>query len=386
LNALLANGCFVRVLDLNDYVGGAADSGPHFGGHPSDNVPVALAVGEVQGSSGIEILQSIVLGYEIFGRLKSLMDPASSWDEVTVSGLVAPAIAGWLMRLDEETIAHGLALGAARAPTPAIVRSGHVSAAKSIANALVAQSGLQGLLLAAKGATGPLAVLDASRGLQALFPHTENVETLSAPLPDGLYIMRAHVKMYPCLATGQSAVAAALKLHESTKGAIDGLERIEIAMADYPIVRRQQQDPGRIRPMSREAADHSFTFLVAAPLLDGVFGMKQYENERWLQPDVTALMEKLVMTTDPGWAERAPGSYPCALRAYFADGRELVSEVPFPPGFSRNGLERRAVIEKFHAVTGDHLSHSRRERVVEAVLALDEGTASSAALMAALRP
>src|SRR6202000_1697648 len=138
---------------------------PESGGHPSDNVPVALAVGEWKKSSGAEILASIVLGYEIFGRLKTLMDPVGTWDEVTISGLVAPAMAARLMRLDETQFAHALALGAARAATPAIVRGGHISAAKSIANALVAQSGVQGVLLAAHGATGPLAVLDAARSL-----------------------------------------------------------------------------------------------------------------------------------------------------------------------------------------------------------------------------
>jgi 2-methylcitrate dehydratase PrpD len=317
--------------------------------------------------------------------LKSLMEPMSHWDEVTVSGMVAPAIAGRLMRLDEEKLAHGLAFGAARAPTPSIVRAGHISAAKSIANALVAQSGLQGLLLAAQGATGPLAVLDAPRGLQAMFSEGDGVEILSASLPDQLYIMRAHVKAYPCLATGQGCVAAGLQLHKMTGGDVTGLERIEVAMVDHPVVKRQQQDPGRIRPMTREAADHSFNFLVAAPLLDGTFGLKSYENDRWLQPEIVALMEKLVMTTDPSWAERAPGAYPCSLRAHFANGRELLVEIPFPPGFSRNGLEESAVVEKFHAVTADALPQAARERIVAAALALD-GAASVADLMAALRP
>src|SRR5436190_9011450 len=48
-NAVLANGTLVRVLDLNDYVV-SADGG--LGGHPSDNIPVALAAGELAGRNG----------------------------------------------------------------------------------------------------------------------------------------------------------------------------------------------------------------------------------------------------------------------------------------------------------------------------------------------
>ena len=51
---------------------------------------------------------------------------------------------------------------------------------------------------------------------------------MAAALPRDSYIMRANVKMYPCLATGQSAVAAALRLHESVKDGLDEVQRIDI--------------------------------------------------------------------------------------------------------------------------------------------------------------
>src|SRR5213082_2039234 len=77
-NAVLVNGSLIRILDLNDYVN--TKSG-QIGGHPSDNIPVALAAGEVSGASGREILIAIVLGYEIYGRLKELMDrDETDWD------------------------------------------------------------------------------------------------------------------------------------------------------------------------------------------------------------------------------------------------------------------------------------------------------------------
>jgi 2-methylcitrate dehydratase len=293
-------------------------------------------------------------------------------------------MAGRLMAMEEESLAHGIALGAARAATPGIVRAGHISAAKSIANALVAQSGVQGALLAAHGATGPLAVLESVRGMQELFAKGDAAEILSAPFPDQPYIMRSHVKMYPCLGTGQSAVAAGLALHRQLGQRIAEIERIEVVMSDYPMVKRQQEAPERIQPTSREAADHSFTFLTAVSLIDGSFGLEQYEKDRWFDPQVTALMDKLVMTTDAGLTERAPGAFSCLLRARTRDGQEHVAEVLHPPGYSRGGLDQATIVEKFHAITKDSIDAGTRDRVIAAVLGF--ATAPSPdALMSVLR-
>ncbi len=369
LNAVVANGTLIRVLDLNDYMIGEWNGEPETGGHPSDNIAVALAVGAARGKSGADIIAAIVAGYDVYARLQRLMDRSGGWDTVTVSGIAAPAIAGRLMNLDETQLAHALALGAARAATPAIVRSGDISAAKSIANALVAQSGTQAALLAEAGVTGPIAILDGERGLAALFAGGPK-EALAAPI-DGEAIMRAHVKTYPCVNTAQSAVATALKLHTLVKGHIDAIARVEVTMADYRVVKRHQDDEGRRNPKTREAADHSFPFLVAVALIDGELGIAQFDNERWQDSAVKSLMAKIVLKRDPEWNRRAPGVYPCAIRIVTKDEREHRTEIPYPPGFSREGLEEAVVIDKFHAVTDDVLDLTERQRIIDAVMEFD---------------
>ena len=368
--ATVINGALIRWLDLNDYLIGEAEGEPESAGHPSDNIPVSLAIGSTRERSGHDILSSIVLGYDLYARLQQAMDRDGRWDGVTVSGLVAPAIAGWLMNLPQEKLAHGLALGAMRAPTPSIVRSGRISSAKSMANALVAQSGVQAALWAGQGITGPLEILDDPRGLRDIFARAEP-PSLSAPFtPDGA-IMRAHVKAYPCINTGQSAVAAALKLHALLKGETSSLTRIEVTMADYKVTKRHQDDPERIRPMSREAADHSFTFIVAVSLIDGRFGVQQFEGERWRDPAVTSLMSKIVLKRDVAWNARAPGSYPCSIRATDPRGNEHIVEIPYPPGFSKEGLDEKIVLDKFRAVTNSILDRADRERIENAVMGFD---------------
>ncbi len=381
-NATLANGALVRILDFNDYVG--ARSGD-LGGHPSDNIPVALAAGELTGAPGREIIAAIVLGYEIFGRAKELMERDSAWDGVTVSGLAAPAMAGRLIGLDKTRLAHAIALSGARAATSTAVRFGDISAAKSIANALVAQNGVQAALMAERGITGPLDLFENPRGMRAVFCRGDAAAVLTAPLPADGVIMEASVKAFPCLATGQGVVAAGIEMHRRLGGAVDRLAGFKLVISDTPGLRRQKDDPGRIKPTSREAADHSFNFLAAVSLIDGEFGLAQFEGERWNDRQVCALMAQLEIVNDMSWNTRVPDSYPCSLVVRTRDGQEYVVEVPYPPGFSRGRLDADTVIDKFHALTAPHLTQAARERIIEAVMAL-ERSPSCAEVMKALRP
>jgi 2-methylcitrate dehydratase len=378
-NAVLANGTVIRLLDLNDYV---IEPDGSIGGHPSDNIPVAFAAGEFEDRSGRDVLASIVIGYELYGRCKNMMERHSAWDGVSLSGIVAPVMAGWLMHLDPSTLAHAIALSVARAATSAAVRTGDMSAAKSLANALVAQNAVQAVLLARHGVTGPLAVLDHARGMQAVFPQFD-ADAMTRPLPADSYVMKSNVKAFPCVATGQAAVAAALELHREIGGDIRQLKRLRVVMADVAAVRAHQNDRERADPTSREAADHSFHFVIAAALKDGAFSLAQYSGERWNDPELRNLMSCMQMATDADLARRAPGSYPSRIEAETTDGRSYQAEVLLPPGLSHGGLQPQVVIGKFDALTAPRLSAAARQGILDAVMTLDDSP-SLAALQAAL--
>ena len=91
-SAVMLNGILIRELDLND-----AYVGPGQMGHPSDNIAVALSVGEKQRSSGLDVLASVIAGYELYCRIQDIIVGRGPWDHVTASALAAPAIAGRLL-------------------------------------------------------------------------------------------------------------------------------------------------------------------------------------------------------------------------------------------------------------------------------------------------
>src|SRR5436190_14993256 len=175
--------------------------------------------------------------------------------------------------------------------------------------------------------TGPLDLFENKHGLKSVFPGLNWMETISAPLRADSYIMGCHVKAFPCLATGQGIVAAGLELSKQIGGDPDKLKSITVAIADTPSLQRQKDDPGRIDPKSREAADHSFNFLAAVALIDGDFGLDQFENERWNDPKVREVMSRLSIVCDASLNPRSPGGFPCAMHGAADDGKKYLVEV-----------------------------------------------------------
>jgi 2-methylcitrate dehydratase len=275
-NATLASRALVRILDFNDYVNAVRRPRRPQRQHPGGARPASCA------PRPASIIAAIVLGYEIFGRCKDLMERDSAWDGVTVSGLAAPAMAGRLMRLTPQRLAHAIALSGARAATSTAVRFGDISAAKSIANALVAQNGMQAALLAEHGITGPLDLFENPRGMREVFSKGDAAAALTAPLPAEA---TWPAMPFPAMASRAS----------SPPGSDASAAR---RRTDNPQLQADDPDTpgcgGRTIPAdrltSREAADHSFNFL-AASLIDGSSArpVRRF-YERWNDPVVCALM------------------------------------------------------------------------------------------------
>lgn len=368
--AVLVNGALIRALDYNDFMGGGS-----LGGHPSDNIAVALAIGEWRNLCGREMLATIVMAYELYGRLQELIERDQGWDHVSATGLVAPAIAGQLMRLPEDQLAHALAIGAAHCPTLGAIRTGHISSSKVLANAIVAGTGTMAALFAASGLTGPVHALEGSKGLAGtvLAPP---IRKLVAPCDSRLRILDAAVKAYPCIGTCQTAVAAALELRRGWP-LPSRIDRIEVRMADTPAVRSQVEDEDRRHPASREAADHSFYFLIAAALADGELTQAQFANERWMDPNLRPLMERISIRLDPHLTRSVPDGFPCAIRLVTRGGEERLAEVSYPPGHPTGEALDAIVIEKFERCTRERLSPSHRAAIIRAVLSLEEGRSVS---------
>ena len=378
-NAVLLNGTLIRALDLNDiYVG------PRQNGHPSDNIAVALSVAESERSSGQELLATIVLGYEIYGRLEDLADPASPWDHVTVSSLAAPAMAGRLMNMNPAQLAHAMAISAAHGNTLSAVRSGQLSGAKNLANAMVAFHAVLATLLAKHGLTGPAEILEGPRGLAKAVFAGADLSPLVRPTAPPFRIMDVSIKAYPCIGTAQTTVAAAVQARAGAQNLAE-IAAVTIRMADIPFVKGQLEDKERRYPRTRETADHSFYYLAAAGLLDGEVSVEGFKRERWLDADMKAMMERITIRADARLNVHTPGTFPCVLAFTTRSGASQTVEMIHAPGSVKNSMTQAQVEAKFRNSCGAALPKARQDEVIKQVMNL-ERLDSVAALMKSLQP
>ncbi len=331
-DAVLVNGAAVRYLDFNDaFIG----SGP--GGHPSDNIPVALAIGERERSSGHQILTAIALGYELFWRLRQNVygkaAASAAWDGTSVSGAVSALISGLLLGLDEAQLANALAIGAVKGYGLKQVRRGSISTMKACGNALVAREGTLAGLLAKEGLTGPAEVFEGKSGLLRAFglePTAALHDTLMAP-PEWA-IQNISIKLYPAIATSQAAVHGGILISRNQPLDTSGIESVTLRLPESKATREHLGIKQRLRPDSRETADHSMPFLLACALEDGALSHEQFEGARWTRPSTLALMERITIVPDEQLAAQAGRCYPASVEVVMQSGDTYREDVIPTPG------------------------------------------------------
>ena len=373
--AVLLNGILIRSLDLND-----AYIGPGQMGHPSDNIAVALSVGEKFNASGLDLIASVALGYEIYCRMQDIIPLRGSWDHTTASALAAPLIAGRLMGLNAEQLAHAAALSATHGNTLAVVRTGQLANSKASANAMVASQAVLCSLFAAEGMTGPLGVIEHPRGLSTGMLAGAKLDLLAQPIGERYRIMNSAIKAYPCIGTAQTMVAAVLQARAGIADPAREVQRVEVAMADIPIVSAQVADQERRYPTSRESADHSFYYLAAAALADGEISEAQFTPGRWLEPEMREAMARVSIHTDAGLNKYTPGSYPAAVKLVLQTGESREVEVVFPKGHPNNRMSRAEIEAKFRACAREKVPPARQEKIIGKAQELEK-LASVAELM-----
>ena len=384
-DAILFNGTAIRYLDANDvFLAGSPI------GHPSDNIPVALALGESVGTSGRDVLAAVAVSYEMLWRLRtSVFELASgdaAWDGVSVSGIIAATITALLAKVDTLTCANAISIAASKGYALREIRHGEISGLKAAANALVAREGAVAGLLAIHGMTGPPAVFEGQRGLIRTLggdPTTELLSLLCRP-PEWA-IRRVSIKAYPAVAMAQSAIAAACEIAAAEGFDSARMDSIRIRLPNTAWSRGAGLTGEPPVPKTRESADHSIPFLVALALTEGDVAPVHFEREAWHAPALLDLLRRTTIELDDRLASEAGYGFPAVVSVRGPDGDEFTSEVMDAPGSPRAPWGVHEIAEKFVRLDAIGLSKERHEDLRSAVLDLARSPSMSD-LLTALTP
>ena len=370
VSASLANALMVRVMDYNDIYWQQDPS------HPSDIIPAALAMAERRGLDGRALIVGIVLGHELEMRLCEAAFPGireRGWHHATLTAFVSPVVAGRMLGLEWEKIQHAMGISGSTRATLGGVVAGKLSMMKNTADPMATQAGVLAALLAEKGYTGPEGAIDGKEGLVHVMGPEWRLDVLTDGLGESWRIERCGMKAFPTEALTHAPISAVLDLvtgHDLTPAEIATVRIRSLARAADILA-----DPSKYDPRSKETADHSLPYVIAAAIVDRQVTPRQFEPDRIMDDEIRAQLRKVEVVADPEIEAVFPELQRVHVTVVTTDGRELVKQLDYPKGDPRNPLTDEEVEEKFRALAAPVLSPAAQQRLIDAVWALDSQTA-----------
>ena len=361
--AAFANGVMLRYLDCNDSYFSPG------GGHPSDMIPAALALASGPGGDGPGVITAIALAYEVFCRLSDRVAANDyGWDQGIFCVIGAACAAGKMMRLDREEMGHAISLAVAPNLPLGVTRTGELSMWKGCATAASVRAGVFAAQLAQEGMTGPFEPFEGRRGLWAQAVGGPVEPPCLTGSGEEFRVCRTTFKSFPSQIHTQGPIGLALELRPQLD--VDRIESISIesyrqACSD------PSTEPEKWDPMTRETADHSIPFLVAAALQHGQVAPATFTPEGIRDPALRKLIGKMSIHEDERFTQKYPAEYNCRLEIIQQQGQLFAAETAYPKGHRANPLSDSEVEDKFRNLASGSLSRDQCARALDAAWSLD---------------
>jgi 2-methylcitrate dehydratase len=284
--ATFVNTTMIRNLDFND---------EYPGGHPSDCLGAFLAIAESAQADGKQLIESLVIAYELFLRLSDATHLRyKGWDQGFAVGIGVAAGVGHLLNLTREQLAEAIAIIAVANVPMRNTRAGELSLWKGVATAYAARNGMFAALLAGEGMTGADKPFEGKHGLWDLI--TGPFQLTPLPTEGGPYQAPVtRLKYWPVEYNGQLPVWGALELREKVKW--QELRDIEIGVYTFCYT-EIGSEPEKWDPKTRETADHSLPYIFAKVLVDGTISVAAFEESAYRDPSLRPLMSKIRVYLD----------------------------------------------------------------------------------------
>jgi 2-methylcitrate dehydratase len=367
VSASLANALMIRCMDYNDIYWKQDPS------HPSDIFPAALACCERAKSDGKELIVGLVLGHEFEMRFCEAAFPGireRGWHHATLTAFVSPVVAGRALHLDWEQIQHAIGISASRHATLGAVTAGKLTMMKNTVDPMATQSGVLAALMAEKGYTGPEHVVDGKEGLTHCFGPDWKLDLLTEGLGESWRITQCGMKAFPTEALTHTPISATLDLVKQNDLKADQVQQVQIrSLARAADI---LSDPSKYDPRSKETADHSLPYVIAAALVDRQVTPAQFTMEKIMDSAIRAQLKKIEVVADPEIEKVFPALQRVIVNITTKDGRTFTKQLDYPKGDPRNPLTDTEIEEKFAALAEGVLSKSAQGKLKDAIWNLEK--------------
>ena len=303
----------------------------------------AIAAAEKIGSSGRQVLEAMVLGYEIAGRIDESLTPGRMKNGFhgSVSTVFGGTVAvGKLMGLDENRMAHALALAATSIGGMAIAAD--TSCAREYHAAMSAQVGVMAAQAAQRGFEAELKVFEAKRGFLSAMGGVE-LDQITKDWGQSWDIctdmaIKLMPGAHPFHAIAEAAEMAAMEANVHP----GDIEQVIISAAQM----KDWMAPNHPRDLI--GAAHSVVYFVAAAIVDRGFTWVHMTPEKMLDPVIAELQNKVIFDPQPAplpdrFTHRHGGTVSIQLK----NGRRITKTCKAARGYGIRGIMWQEVDDKY---------------------------------------
>jgi len=325
--------------------------------HPAGPVASALvALAEVTGASGREVIDALVLGIDVSCRIGNCIYPEHydrGWHITGSTGtLGAAAGCARLLRLDEAKTAMALGIAASQ---PIGLREQFGTMTKPFHPGAAARAGLTSALLAKHGFTASPKALEAPRGYAQVLSTKYDWNEITGELGSRFEISFNTYKPFACGIVIHPTIDAATQLRAKGVKAED-IERVELRV--HPLV---LELTGNKEPQDGLQGKFSVYHGFAAGLIFGRAGEDEYDDQIVRRDDVTSLRRKVVATVDQTIDEASAD-----VTAILKDGRKVHVFIEHAIGSLERPMSDKDLEAKFHSLADAVIGPTKADALVEA--------------------
>ncbi|GAB2891997.1 MmgE/PrpD family protein [Paralcaligenes sp. KSB-10] len=308
-------------------------------------ISASLAIADARNASGAELLNAIVVGYEISTRIGAAIQP-SHYRFFHTTGTVgcigaAAAVAALCAPGNATVMQHAIATACTFASglqqafrSDAMTKALHAGHAAAV--------GVRAGLAAAAGVTGVPDILEGDAGFGAALATNPNWAVATEGLGEHYNITRITQKNHGCCGHTFAAIDAALILKEKFNIAPTDIREIKVASYQVAL-----DVTGNRNPTTAFEAKFSLAYVVCHALRFGSVRLNAFSAERLQNSDIRRLMAKLALVEDAGLSAAFPGQRAARVTIALDDGQSFEHFSPYRKGDPELPLSDQDLNEKF---------------------------------------
>ncbi|MBE9524758.1 MAG: MmgE/PrpD family protein, partial [Chloroflexi bacterium] len=293
------------------------------------------------------------------------------WHHATLTQFVSPLVAGRMYDLDLDQMVAAVGISGSSHFTLGGVVAGHLTNMKNTADPLASQAGVIAAMMAREGYGGPVEVLEGKEGLfEVLSNVTWRPDWLLKNLGKEFMITQCGYKAFPTEALTHQPISAALQVCRENNIAAEDVAQIlvETTTRGADIL----SDPSKFAPKTKETADHSLPYVIAAAVADGNVLPDSFSDEKLVDPRIWDLLAKIKVKADPEIDALFPAVKRARVSITTVEGITHTAQVDYAKGSPQNPMSDEEIIAKFRANADGVVSKKRQDEIIAATWSFEQ--------------